>query len=65
MKSDFCEYCGAPLNGIEKLVTVYRHSRGNTSSSREFLHRASLGPAADLGRGRWNGPFPGQMRCVA
>lgn len=28
MKTDFCEYCGAPLNGSEKLVTVYRHSRG-------------------------------------
>src|SRR6266849_1870914 len=28
MKMDFCEYCAAPLNGSEKLVTVYRHSRG-------------------------------------
>ncbi len=28
MSKDFCEYCGAPLNGSEKLVTVYRHSRG-------------------------------------
>jgi YgiT-type zinc finger domain-containing protein len=25
MKTDFCEYCNAPLTGEEKLVTVYRH----------------------------------------
>lgn len=28
MKSDFCEYCNAPLEGGEKLVTVYRHRQG-------------------------------------
>ena len=25
MKMDCCEHCNAPLNGTEKLVTVYRH----------------------------------------
>lgn len=25
MMPDFCEYCNAPLDGNEKLVTVYRH----------------------------------------
>lgn len=28
MGRDFCEYCNAPLEGSEKLVTVYRHRRG-------------------------------------
>ena len=28
MRADFCEYCDAPLEGSEKLVTVYRHRRG-------------------------------------
>jgi YgiT-type zinc finger domain-containing protein len=28
MKEDFCEYCNAPLPDDEKLVTVYRHRRG-------------------------------------
>jgi len=36
MKTDFCEYCGSPLNGSEKLVTVYRHSR------RSYASRASI-----------------------
>jgi YgiT-type zinc finger domain-containing protein len=27
-ESDFCEYCNAPLPEIEKLITVYRHRRG-------------------------------------
>ena len=25
MEQDFCEYCGAQLGQVEKLVTVYRH----------------------------------------
>lgn len=25
---DFCEYCQTPLGTTEKLVTVYRHRRG-------------------------------------
>jgi HTH-type transcriptional regulator/antitoxin MqsA len=28
MRTDFCEYCNAPLENVEKLVTVYRHRRG-------------------------------------
>jgi len=28
MKSDFCEYCNAPMERGEKLVTVYRHRKG-------------------------------------
>jgi YgiT-type zinc finger domain-containing protein len=28
MERDFCEYCNAPLNGTERLVTVYRHRHG-------------------------------------
>ena len=28
MKVDFCEYCNAPLESIEKSVTVYRHRKG-------------------------------------
>lgn len=28
MEKDFCEYCNAPLPDEEKLVTVYRHRRG-------------------------------------
>lgn len=28
MERDFCEYCNAALPGGEKLVTVYRHRRG-------------------------------------
>jgi len=28
MKKDFCEYCNAILPDDEKLVTVYRHRRG-------------------------------------
>jgi len=27
MKPDFCEYCNAPLEDGEKLVTVFRHRR--------------------------------------
>ncbi len=27
-KSDFCEYCRAPLNDHERLVTIYRHRKG-------------------------------------
>jgi YgiT-type zinc finger domain-containing protein len=27
-KTDFCEYCSAPLDGGERLVTVHRHSKG-------------------------------------
>jgi len=27
-KSDFCEYCDAPLTNDERLVTVYRHRKG-------------------------------------
>jgi YgiT-type zinc finger domain-containing protein len=28
MNPDFCEYCNAPLDGSEKLVTVYRRRKG-------------------------------------
>ena len=28
MEQDFCEYCNAPLPEGERLVTVYRHHRG-------------------------------------
>ena len=28
MEKDFCEYCNATLPDAEKLVTVYRHRRG-------------------------------------
>lgn len=28
MEKDFCEYCNATLPEAEKLVTVYRHRRG-------------------------------------
>lgn len=28
MEKDFCEYCNAALPDREKLVTVYRHRRG-------------------------------------
>lgn len=28
MTTDFCEYCNAPLESAEKLVTVYRHRKG-------------------------------------
>ena len=28
MKSDFCEYCNAPIENTDKLVTVYRHRKG-------------------------------------
>ncbi len=28
MEKDFCEYCNAILPDVEKLVTVYRHRRG-------------------------------------
>ena len=28
MRTDFCEYCNAPLENAEKLVTVYRHRKG-------------------------------------
>lgn len=28
MEKDFCEYCNADLPDGEKLVTVYRHRRG-------------------------------------
>jgi YgiT-type zinc finger domain-containing protein len=28
MERDFCEYCNSPLPDGEKLVTVYRHRRG-------------------------------------
>ena len=28
MTTDFCEYCNAPLDSAEKLVTVYRHRKG-------------------------------------
>jgi YgiT-type zinc finger domain-containing protein len=28
MEKDFCEYCNATLPEVEKLVTVYRHRRG-------------------------------------
>lgn len=28
MEKDFCEYCNAVLPDDEKLVTVYRHRRG-------------------------------------
>jgi YgiT-type zinc finger domain-containing protein len=28
MEPDFCECCNAPLEGREKLVTVYRHRQG-------------------------------------
>lgn len=28
MEKDFCEYCNAILPDTEKLVTVYRHRRG-------------------------------------
>jgi YgiT-type zinc finger domain-containing protein len=28
MEQDFCEYCGAELNQVEKQVTVYRHRQG-------------------------------------
>jgi len=28
MEKDFCEYCNAALPDDEKLVTVYRHRRG-------------------------------------
>jgi YgiT-type zinc finger domain-containing protein len=28
MEKDFCEYCNATLPDVEKLVTVYRHRRG-------------------------------------
>ena len=28
MEKDFCEYCNAALPNDEKLVTVYRHRRG-------------------------------------
>ncbi len=28
MKTDLCEHCRAPLKDGERLVTVYRHSRG-------------------------------------
>jgi YgiT-type zinc finger domain-containing protein len=28
MEKDFCEYCNATLPDDEKLVTVYRHRRG-------------------------------------
>jgi YgiT-type zinc finger domain-containing protein len=28
MEKDFCEYCNATLPDVEKLVTVYRHWRG-------------------------------------
>ena len=28
MEKDFCEYCNAELPDDEKLVTVYRHRRG-------------------------------------
>ncbi len=28
MEKDFCEYCNAALPDGEKLVTVYRHRRG-------------------------------------
>jgi YgiT-type zinc finger domain-containing protein len=28
MTTDFCEYCNAPLEDAEKLVTVYRHRKG-------------------------------------
>jgi YgiT-type zinc finger domain-containing protein len=28
MGTDFCEYCNAPLENAEKLVTVYRHRKG-------------------------------------
>lgn len=27
MTTDFCEYCNAPLEDAEKLVTVYRHRK--------------------------------------
>ena len=27
-EQDFCEYCEATLNQVEKLVTVYRHRGG-------------------------------------
>lgn len=28
MKVDFCEYCNAPLESVERQVTVYRHRKG-------------------------------------
>lgn len=28
MDSDFCEYCNAPIENGDKLVTVYRHRKG-------------------------------------
>jgi YgiT-type zinc finger domain-containing protein len=28
MMPDFCEYCNGPLGEDEKLVTVYRHRKG-------------------------------------
>lgn len=28
MERDICEYCETKLNQVEKLVTVYRHRRG-------------------------------------
>lgn len=28
MRTDFCEYCNAPLENAENLVTVYRHRKG-------------------------------------
>lgn len=28
MDSDFCEYCNAPIESGDKLVTVYRHRKG-------------------------------------
>lgn len=28
MNSDFCEYCNAPIENGDKLVTVYRHRKG-------------------------------------
>ena len=28
MEKDFCEYCNAILPDVERLVTVYRHRRG-------------------------------------
>ena len=28
MEKDFCEYCNGILPDVEKLVTVYRHRRG-------------------------------------
>ena len=28
MNSDFCEYCNASLQAVERMVTVYRHRQG-------------------------------------